>query len=74
MSPISFKIEDGKKKNDRKMENAKVENLYTQVKDLYMRVSKRFEEYSKKLTAAENGYYQMFLDFFKKRFFSQKFN
>jgi hypothetical protein len=39
MSPISFKIEDGKKKNDRKMENAKVENLYTQVKDLYMRVS-----------------------------------
>jgi len=39
MSPISFKIEDGKKKNDRKMENAKVENLYTQVKDLYVRVS-----------------------------------
>lgn len=57
MSPISFKIEDGKRKKDQKMENAKVENLYAQVKDLYMRVSERFSDYSKKLTAAESGYF-----------------
>lgn len=56
------------------MNATKVENLYQQVKALYMRVSERFEDYSKKLTAAENGFFQMFIDFFKRRMFSQKFN
>lgn len=69
VSPISVRVESEKARV-----NPIVKNLHGQVKDLYQKVLEKFEGYSQKLTNLENSFFQMFLDFFRKRFLKRDYD
>jgi hypothetical protein len=69
VSPISLKVEVEKYRV-----NPMVRSLYEQVGDLYQKVREKFELYSQRLTKLENSFFQMFLDFFRKRFLKRDYD
>lgn len=69
VSPISVRVEEEKARV-----NPIVKNLHGQVRDLYQKVLEKFNGYSQRLTQLENNFFQMFLDFFRKRFLKKDYD